>query len=129
MKVLISGAGIAGPTLAYWLARTGAEITVLEKAKSLLSQGQNIDVTCTARKVIAKMGLKEEVLRHNTTEGGSKFYDQHGKAFAPFPVLKGATNVGLRMSKYNSPTESLVTYAEPDFRMGDPTRRSGDNTL
>lgn len=31
-KVLISGAGIAGPALAYWLRRYGFEPTVIEVA-------------------------------------------------------------------------------------------------
>ncbi|WP_348533931.1 FAD-dependent oxidoreductase [Homoserinibacter gongjuensis] len=30
MKVLIVGAGIAGPTAAFWLARSGHEVTIVE---------------------------------------------------------------------------------------------------
>lgn len=44
MRVLISGAGVAGPTLAYFLQESGADVTVLEKASSLLAHGQNIDI-------------------------------------------------------------------------------------
>lgn len=35
MKVLIVGAGIAGPTLAYWLRRIGYEPTLVERAPKL----------------------------------------------------------------------------------------------
>lgn len=42
MRILISGAGVAGPCLAWHLAKAGGhQITVIEKSRSLLSQGQN----------------------------------------------------------------------------------------
>ncbi|KAF2703535.1 FAD/NAD(P)-binding domain-containing protein [Pleomassaria siparia CBS 279.74] len=90
MRVLISGAGIAGPALVFWLAKAGAHITVVEKAPSLLPYGQNVDITGSARSVIKKMGLKETVLQHNTTEKGSIFIDPKGRPFAPFPVREGS---------------------------------------
>ncbi|HYQ63812.1 FAD-dependent monooxygenase [Actinophytocola sp.] len=39
MKVLISGASIAGPVLAYWLNRYGFEVTVVERAPALRKTG------------------------------------------------------------------------------------------
>lgn len=92
MRVLISGAGIAGPTLAWFLARTGARITIVEKTHTILPHGQNIDMQGSARKVIKTMGFTDEVLRHNTTEKGTQFIDSKGKPFAPFPVRKGAAS-------------------------------------
>jgi 2-polyprenyl-6-methoxyphenol hydroxylase-like FAD-dependent oxidoreductase len=38
-SVLISGIGIAGPALAYWLARYGFEITIVDKASHLRAGG------------------------------------------------------------------------------------------
>jgi len=43
MRVLISGAGIAGPTLAYWLAHYGFTPTIVEKAPRLRTGGYIID--------------------------------------------------------------------------------------
>ena len=43
-KILISGASIAGPTLAYWLNRYGDEVTVIERSKTLRTGGQNVDI-------------------------------------------------------------------------------------
>lgn len=34
-NVLISGSGIAGPALAYWLHRSGFAVTVVEKGSAL----------------------------------------------------------------------------------------------
>jgi 2-polyprenyl-6-methoxyphenol hydroxylase-like FAD-dependent oxidoreductase len=42
--VLICGAGIAGPTLAFWLARLGFEATVVERSQRLRSSGSPVDV-------------------------------------------------------------------------------------
>jgi 2-polyprenyl-6-methoxyphenol hydroxylase-like FAD-dependent oxidoreductase len=43
MRILISGAGIAGATLAYWLARHGMRPTLVEKAPTLRTGGYMID--------------------------------------------------------------------------------------
>jgi 2-polyprenyl-6-methoxyphenol hydroxylase-like FAD-dependent oxidoreductase len=42
-RVLISGASIAGPALAYWLDRYGFEVTVVEKAPGIRPGGQAVD--------------------------------------------------------------------------------------
>lgn len=88
MHVLISGAGVAGPTLAWFLSKAGHRVDVVEKAKKLLPHGQNVDIEGSALKVIQKMGLMEEVRRHNTTEKGTQFIDPNGKPFAPFPMIE-----------------------------------------
>jgi 2-polyprenyl-6-methoxyphenol hydroxylase-like FAD-dependent oxidoreductase len=36
VRVLISGASVAGPVLAYWLSRHGYSVTVVERARTLL---------------------------------------------------------------------------------------------
>ncbi|MBW7459332.1 NAD(P)-binding protein, partial [Paenibacillus sepulcri] len=42
--VLISGASIAGPTLAYWLSKYGFDVTVVERAETIRGGGYPIDV-------------------------------------------------------------------------------------
>jgi 2-polyprenyl-6-methoxyphenol hydroxylase-like FAD-dependent oxidoreductase len=93
MRVLISGAGVAGPTLAYFLGKTGARVTIFEKAPALLPHGQNIDVNGTALQVMKAMGLLDELKRFNTTEVGTVFINRNGKAYAPFPVRDGARSM------------------------------------
>ncbi|MEV4799320.1 FAD-dependent oxidoreductase [Nonomuraea sp. NPDC049421] len=39
MRVLISGAGVAGPVLAYWLVRHGLSVTVVERSPELRKSG------------------------------------------------------------------------------------------
>jgi 2-polyprenyl-6-methoxyphenol hydroxylase-like FAD-dependent oxidoreductase len=91
MRVLISGAGIAGSTLAWYLAKTKAHITVLEKSPTLLPHGQNVDLQGSAVTVIEKMGLLEQVRQANTREIGTQFIDSKGTPFATFPVTEGST--------------------------------------
>jgi 2-polyprenyl-6-methoxyphenol hydroxylase-like FAD-dependent oxidoreductase len=56
-KILISGASIAGPALAFWLNRYGFEVTVVEKADALRSGGYPIDIRGTALEVVRRMGI------------------------------------------------------------------------
>jgi 2-polyprenyl-6-methoxyphenol hydroxylase-like FAD-dependent oxidoreductase len=56
-KVLISGASIAGPALAYWLHRSGFVVTVVEKAGAVRDGGYPIDVRGTALEVVRRMGI------------------------------------------------------------------------
>ena len=86
LSVLISGAGIAGSTFAFFLAKTGARITAVKKAKSLLPHGQNVDIQGSALLAIAKMGLMDQVNAANTSEKGSQFIDSKGNPFALFPM-------------------------------------------
>ncbi|MBO3735457.1 FAD-dependent monooxygenase [Glycomyces niveus] len=55
--VLISGASIAGPALAFWLHRYGFEVTVVEKASAPRTGGYPIDLRGTAIEVARRMGI------------------------------------------------------------------------
>lgn len=55
--VLISGGGIAGPVLAYWLHRHGFATTVVERAPGPRPGGQAVDVRGVALDVVDRMGL------------------------------------------------------------------------
>lgn len=63
MRVLISGAGIAGPTLAYWLAHFGPEPTIVEKAPKLRTGGYIIDFWGLGFDIADRMGLLQEIRR------------------------------------------------------------------
>ncbi|MEV0122142.1 FAD-dependent monooxygenase [Streptomyces sp. NPDC050703] len=56
-EVLISGAGIAGSALAFWLHRAGYAVTVVEKAATVRSGGYPVDVRGTAVDVVRRMGV------------------------------------------------------------------------
>jgi 2-polyprenyl-6-methoxyphenol hydroxylase-like FAD-dependent oxidoreductase len=63
VTVLISGAGIAGPTLAFWLARAGFKPTLIECAPALRSSGYVIDFWALGYDIAERMGLTDEINR------------------------------------------------------------------
>ncbi|MFI7696367.1 FAD-dependent monooxygenase [Nonomuraea sp. NPDC049655] len=67
MKVLVSGASVTGPVLAYWLTRYGFEVTVVERAPALRkSGGHAVDLFRPAMDIVEKMGLLEPVMARKT---------------------------------------------------------------
>ncbi|MEY8014644.1 FAD-dependent monooxygenase [Mycobacterium servetii] len=58
MRILISGASIAGPVLAYWLNRYGFDVTVVERATALRKAGGHaVDLFRPAMEISARMGV------------------------------------------------------------------------
>ncbi|GAA0371227.1 FAD-dependent monooxygenase [Actinoallomurus spadix] len=84
--VLISGASIAGPALAHWLSRYGCTVTVVEKAPALRPGGQAVDFKGeTHLKVLARMGILDEVRRLQTGAHDTTFIDAEGRPQAVMP--------------------------------------------
>ncbi|GIG00264.1 FAD-dependent monooxygenase [Catellatospora citrea] len=77
--VLISGAGVAGPTLAYWLARNGFTPTIVERAAGQRSSGNPVDVRGPAFPVAEKMGLLPRLRAAATATTGLAFVDAQGR--------------------------------------------------
>lgn len=63
-KAVISGASIAGPVLAFWLAEAGWHVTVVERADQLRTSGYPVDVRGAAVDVVTRMGLHEQLVEH-----------------------------------------------------------------
>ncbi|MBO8203010.1 FAD-dependent monooxygenase [Streptomyces smyrnaeus] len=77
-RVLISGASVAGPALAYWLHRYGFRVTVVERAPALRPGGQAIDVRGPAIEVARRMGVLDELRAHATELRGMSVLDEDG---------------------------------------------------
>ncbi len=84
--VLISGASIAGPALAFWLKRHGFRPVVVERADALRRGGQNIDVRGAARTVARRMGIEDEIRAATTGEKGVRFVDGRGLTKVELPA-------------------------------------------
>ena len=59
--VLISGAGIAGPTLAFWLKAAGFEPTIVERAPELRRGGYVIDFWGLGYDIAERMGHAKSI--------------------------------------------------------------------
>src|SRR6201992_735527 len=75
VRVLVSGASIAGPALAHWLHRRGAEVTVVEQSPALRPGGQAVDARGVAKEVIRRMGLDAAVRAARTDTAGACIVD------------------------------------------------------
>lgn len=78
-KVLISGAGPAGLTLAYWLKRYGFVPTIVERHPALRTGGYKIDIRGVALDVIRRMGIQPSILESKTDIQGATVVDEQGK--------------------------------------------------
>ncbi|MFJ8742920.1 FAD-dependent monooxygenase [Embleya sp. NPDC127516] len=83
-RVLVAGASIAGPALAHWLRRRGAEVTVVERAPELRPGGQAVDARGVAREVIGRMGLAAAVRAACTDTAGAHTVDADGRVLETF---------------------------------------------
>jgi 2-polyprenyl-6-methoxyphenol hydroxylase-like FAD-dependent oxidoreductase len=85
-RVLISGAGIAGPTLAYWLLHYGFQPTIVEKARQLRTGGYVIDFWGAGFDIAERMKLLPELLEKGYAVKELRVVNHAGKRIAGFPV-------------------------------------------
>ncbi|WP_414637436.1 FAD-dependent monooxygenase [Amycolatopsis sp.] len=119
MNILISGASIAGPALAYWLDRYGYSVTVVEKTPELRLGGQAVDFKgATHRTVLTKMGILDDVLRRQTGGRDQTIVDADDK---PLAVIPGEFTGGEIEIGRGDLSELLYerTKGSCDYRFGD----------
>ncbi|KAF4443969.1 hypothetical protein F53441_11287 [Fusarium austroafricanum] len=92
LKVLVVGGGIAGPSVAHWLSRTGADITLIERAPKARITGQQLDLRHQGVTVMKKMGIEEAIRAKVVHEVGTQLIDTNGNTKAFFPTIR--TNTG-----------------------------------
>ena len=88
LNILISGSGIAGPCLAFWLHRLipTCSITILERSPVPRHGGQAVDLRSASVPIVQRMGLLDAVRDKTTTEEGVQFVYADGKTKATFPA-------------------------------------------
>ena len=88
--VLISGAGVAGQTLAYWLRRLGFTPVVVERAPAPRDGGQAVDLRGAAIEVARRTGILDAARAARTRTRGMSYVNSAGKRLAS---LNGAFGV------------------------------------
>jgi 2-polyprenyl-6-methoxyphenol hydroxylase-like FAD-dependent oxidoreductase len=78
-RVLISGAGIAGPSLALWLLRYGFEPTLIERAPAFRAGGYIIDVWGVGFDILERYGLLDAARERGYLFDRLKFVDERGR--------------------------------------------------
>lgn len=84
-KILISGAGIAGPALAFWLSRYGFHPTIVERAPGVRPGGYAVDFRGASMRVLERMGLLGAVRQMQTRTGAITMVDKDNRKVASLP--------------------------------------------
>jgi len=87
MRVLISGASVAGPALAHWLGRYGFAPTVVEVAPGLREGGRTVDFRGgTHLELLGRMGVLDDLRSVATGGTAMRFVDAYGRRLMELPA-------------------------------------------
>ena len=94
--ILISGASVAGPALAWWLSRHGFRPTVVERAPQLRGGGYAVDFRGAAHlTVLERMGILDAIKTRQTHLSGTTIVDQQSRPVAQMPAHVFAGDVEI----------------------------------
>ncbi|PYH66241.1 monooxygenase [Aspergillus vadensis CBS 113365] len=86
LKILISGAGIAGNALAFWLSKLGHNVTIIERYPGLRATGLQVDLRSPGIEVLQRMGLEKAFRKVTVPEQGLKLVDNRDRRWGYFPA-------------------------------------------
>lgn len=86
MRIIINGVGIAGPTIAYWLRKSGHEVVLVEEAPQLRRGGYMVDFWGLGYDIAEKMGLIPRIRELGYQVRQVRFVNRHGRRTGGFSV-------------------------------------------
>jgi 2-polyprenyl-6-methoxyphenol hydroxylase-like FAD-dependent oxidoreductase len=131
-RVLISGAGVAGPALAYWLVRRGFQVTVVERAPELRTAGYKVDVRGAGTEVLRKMGLLDAAQAADTGMRRITYVKKDGRPIAALPadLLMGRRGDDLEIMRWDlSRLMYDATRDDVEYVFGDAITSIGDGEV
>jgi 2-polyprenyl-6-methoxyphenol hydroxylase-like FAD-dependent oxidoreductase len=123
-KVLVSGAGIAGCCLAWWLARYGYSVTLVEQAAEPRRGGYVIDFWGLGFEVAERMGLLEALRERDLDIHDFLVVDGTGRRITGINQGALQTLTGGRLMSLQRSTVSLGLYEAAREKV---TPRFGDS--
>jgi 2-polyprenyl-6-methoxyphenol hydroxylase-like FAD-dependent oxidoreductase len=122
-KALISGASIAGPTLAYCLCRQGYDVTIVERAPKVRGGGYAIDIRGAAIDVVDRLGIGERLRSKHLDTARITFYGGDGREVAsvrPQPRRDSGVRLDYELPRGDLTTELwAVTRDDVEYRFND----------
>jgi 2-polyprenyl-6-methoxyphenol hydroxylase-like FAD-dependent oxidoreductase len=122
-KILVSGASIAGPAVAYWLRRYGFTVTVVEHAQALRGDGYPIDIRGTALDVVERMGVYPRLRAAHIDTRRLTFLDVDGApivSLEPQAVVGGAEGRDIEVRRGDlAAVLHDATRDDVNYRFGD----------
>jgi 2-polyprenyl-6-methoxyphenol hydroxylase-like FAD-dependent oxidoreductase len=110
MRIAISGAGIAGPTLAYWLRRSNHDVLLVEEAPQLRSGGYVIDFWGVGYDIAEKMGLLPTINELGYPVQEVRFVDRRGRTKGSFSTSVFSRMTGGRFTTLRRSDLSALVY-------------------
>lgn len=83
--ILISGAGVAGPALAFWLHRYGFKATIIERAPGTRPGGYAVDFRGAGLDILEKMDILDEIRKFEMRTGSITIVDKNNKTISHMP--------------------------------------------
>ncbi|MBU3887903.1 FAD-binding domain [Methylosinus sp. KRF6] len=117
MKIAISGAGIAGATLSYWLLRAGHEPLLIEHAPSLRTGGYIMDFWGLGYSIAERMGVLPAVRRAGYQVEEVRFLADDGRKVGGFSVDALRDAMGGRMTSVARGDLAAAIYRSIDGRV------------
>lgn len=130
MEVLIVGAGIAGPTLAYWLLRGGHRPTLVERAPQLRRGGYLVDFWGAGFDVAERMGIVPELQRRGCVMKEARVIDDQGRRIASFDPSAIMRSTERYISIARSDLAAVIYDAlegQPELILDDTVRTIDDD--
>ncbi|KAI1103434.1 putative monooxygenase [Jackrogersella minutella] len=100
LKILICGGGIAGPALAFWLARTEHRVVVVERYPALRATGAQVDFREQGIEMVRRMGLDDAIRAKLVDEQGMALVDSQGRVQATILANKSGKGAQTFTSEY-----------------------------
>jgi 2-polyprenyl-6-methoxyphenol hydroxylase-like FAD-dependent oxidoreductase len=84
VKIMVVGAGIAGPAAAFWLIKGGHEVTIVERSPHLRSGGYLVDFWGAGFDVAERMGILPELRSRGYIFTEARAVDRNGRTVSSF---------------------------------------------
>ena len=111
MTVLIVGAGIGGLVLALELHRFRIPVRIYEQANRLQQVGVGINILPHATKILAQLGLQEELEKFAVTPNRSAFYNRFGQLIYDEPLGRAAGYEWPQLSIHRAELQNVLVRA------------------
>ncbi len=117
-SVLISGASVAGPALAFWLNRFGYATTIVERTPDLREAGYAVDFRGTAVEVLRQMGLFDAISAKATNMGPMHYVNARDRVVATLPSLAFSGEIEIMRGDL-AKILYAATYQQTRYLFGD----------
>lgn len=113
-KILVIGAGIAGPTICYWLKKYGFNPTLIERSKRLRTGGNAVDVRGISAEIVKKMGLYDDIYAKRTSLLSKRYVDADGQTLSEEYGEKASFRDGSDVEIVRGELVNILFQAIPD---------------